>query len=40
MDPFVVYGNSYKGLRESVSGAMYGQQLEELHKHAQVLMNC
>ena len=37
MDPFVLYGGTYKKLRESMSGAMYGNQIEELGEATQVL---
>ena len=37
MDPFVLYGVTYKKLRESMSGAMYGNQIEELGEATQVL---
>jgi hypothetical protein len=37
VDPFVLYGASYKELRESMSGAMYGNQIEELGEATQVL---
>ena len=37
MDPFVVYGDMYKTLRESISGAMYSNQLEELSQTTQVV---
>ena len=37
MDPFVLYGGMYKKLRESMSGAMYGNQIEELDEATQVL---
>ena len=36
MDPFVVYGDAYKTLRESISGAMYGNQMKELCQTTQV----
>ena len=36
MDPFVRYGGTYKKLRESMSGAMYGNQIEELGEATQV----
>ena len=37
MDPFVLYGVTYKKLRESMSGAMYGNQIKELDEATQVL---
>ena len=37
MDLFVLYGVTYKKLRESMSGAMYGNQIEELGEATQVL---
>lgn len=37
MDPFVLYGGTYKKLRESMSGAMYGNQIEELAESTRVL---
>lgn len=40
MDPFVLYGGTYKKLRESMSGAMYGNQIEELGEATQVLYLC
>lgn len=36
VDPFVVYGDAYKTLRESISGAIYGNQMEELSQTTQV----
>ena len=38
MDPFVVYGDVYKKLRESMSGAMYGNQMEELGENTRVIL--
>ena len=36
MDPFVVYGDLYKSLREAVNGAMYGNQVDGLDEATQV----
>ena len=36
MDPFVIYEDIYKSLREAINGAMYGNQMEELDKATQV----
>lgn len=38
VDPFVVYGDVYKKLRESMSGAMYGNQMEELGENTRVIL--
>ena len=36
MDPFVIYDDKYKKLKESVNDAMYGNQLEELYETTKV----
>lgn len=36
MDPFVVYENLYKSIREAVNDAMYGNQMEVLAETTQV----
>ena len=36
MDPFVLYGGTYKRLRESMSKAMYGNLIEEIGESTQV----
>ena len=36
MDPFVVYGDAYKSLRMSVSGAIHGDQMDDLQQSVQV----
>ena len=38
MDPFVIYGDLYKSLREAVNGAMYGNQVDALKETTQVLL--
>ena len=38
MDPFVIYGDLYKSLREAVNGAMYGNQVDALKEIIQVLL--
>ena len=37
MDPFILYGRTYKRLRESMSGAMNEKEIEELGEATQVL---
>ena len=39
MDPFILYGGTYKRLRESMSGAMNEKEIEELGEATQVLCN-
>ena len=36
MDPFVIYGDLYKSLREAVNDAMYGNQVDALKEATQV----
>ena len=36
MDPFVIYGDLYKSLREAVNDAMYGNQVDTLKEATQV----
>ena len=36
MDPFAIYGDLYKSLREAVSSAMYDNQVDALKKATQV----
>ena len=37
MDPFAIYGDTYKNLREAVSVAMYDDQVDALKDVTQVL---
>ena len=36
VDPFVIYNSLYSVLRECVSGAMYGKQLQQLTESTEV----
>ena len=36
VDPFVIYDPLYSDLRECVSGAMYGKQLQQLTESTEV----
>ena len=36
MDPFVVYGDPYKSLREAINGMMYGNEMDKLVKVTRV----
>lgn len=40
MDPFALYGDLYKNLREAVSGAMYDGQVDTLKEATQVFRCC
>ena len=37
IDPFILYGGTYKKLRESMSGAMNEKEIEELIEATEVL---
>jgi hypothetical protein len=37
MDPFILYGGTYKKLRDSMSGAMNEKEIEELVEATEVL---
>ena len=36
MDPFIVYGDLYKGIRKSMNDAIYGNQMEEVYEITKV----
>ena len=40
MDPFAIYEDHYKNLREVVSGVIYDNQIDALEEAMQVLCGC
>ena len=38
MDPFAIYGDLYKNLREAVNDAMYDNQVDTLNEATKVLL--